>query len=53
MYCVVSEIFYKWYDQCTIANVFPDEPILQEEALVISKWPEKETLTDLQLRIDG
>ena len=46
MYFVISEILYKWYDQCTIANVFPDEPILQEEALAISKWPEKETLTD-------
>ena len=46
MYCVVSKILYKGYDQCTIANVFPDEPILQEEALAISKWPEKETLTD-------
>ena len=46
MYHAINEILYKWYRNCTSANVFPNGPILQEEAIETSKRLEKEELTN-------
>ena len=45
-YRVINEILYKWYGKCTSANVCPDGPFLQKEAMEITKRLEKEDLID-------
>ena len=32
-YHVINEILYNWYGKCTSATVYPDGPLLQEEAI--------------------
>ena len=41
-YHVVNEILCNWYGKCTSANVYPDGPLLQEEAMEIKKRLGKE-----------
>ena len=45
-YHVINEILHKWYGKFTSESVYPDEPLLQEEAIEIAKRLEKEELTD-------
>ena len=41
-YHVINEILYNWYGKCTSANVCPDVPLLQEEAMEIKRRLNKE-----------
>ena len=41
-YHVINEILYNWYGKCTSANVYPDGPLLQEEAMEIKRRLDKE-----------
>ena len=41
-YHVIYEILYNWYGKCTSANVYLDEPLLQEEAKEIKRRLDKE-----------
>ena len=45
-YHVINEILYNWHGKCTNANVYPDGPLLQEEAIEIKKRLGKEELND-------
>ena len=42
-YHVVYEILYNWYGPCTSANVYLDEPLLQQEAMEIKRRLDKES----------
>ena len=42
---VINETLYNWYRKCTSANVYPDWPLLQEEAMGIKRRPKKEKFT--------
>ena len=34
-YHLITEILIPWYEKCASANVFPDGPMLKEEAMLI------------------
>ena len=37
----INEILYKWFKKCGAANIYPDGPLLKEEAMVIKKCLDK------------
>ena len=41
-YRFINEILYTWHGKCTSANVYPDCPLLQEEAMEIKRRLDKE-----------
>ena len=41
-YHIINETFYNWYGKCTSAKVYPDGPLLQEEAMEIKRRLDKE-----------
>ena len=45
-YHVIKEILYNCNGKCTNANIYPNEPLLQEEAMEIKKRLGKEELND-------
>ena len=41
-YHVINESLYNWYGKCASANIYPDGPLLQEEAMEIKRRLDKE-----------
>ena len=37
----INEILYEWYKKCCAANIYPDGPMLKEEAMEIKKCLDK------------
>ena len=37
----INEILYEWFKKCCAANIYPDGPMLKEEAMEIKKCLEK------------
>ena len=46
-YHVTNEIFINWYKKCTSISIFPDGPMLKEEAMLIKEWLNKDDLAAL------
>ena len=43
-YHLINEILIAWYKNCASANVFPDGPMLKEEAMLIKESLNKDEL---------
>ena len=41
-YHVINEILYNWYGKCTSGNIYPEKPLLQDEAMEIKRRLNKE-----------
>ena len=37
----INKILYKWFKNCCAANIYPDGPMLKEEAMEIIKYLDK------------
>ena len=37
----INKILYEWFKKCCAANIYPDGPMLKEEAMKIKKWLDK------------
>ena len=44
LYHLINEILIAWYKKCASANVFPDGPMLKEEAMLIKERLNKDEL---------
>ena len=46
-YHLINEVLIPWYKECASANVFPDGPMLKEEAMLIKETLNKDELSTL------
>ena len=37
----INEILYEWFKKCCAANIYPDRPMLKDEAMGIKKCSDK------------
>ena len=50
---LINEILVAWYKKCASANVFPDGPILKEEAMLIKERLNKDELAIFTSKMAG
>ena len=52
-YHLINEILIAWYKKCASANVFPDGPMLKEEAMLIKERLNKDELDTFTASMAG